>query len=175
MNKSIFTLLSCLLVSVFADAAQASENTAINAIKAIPSEYADAIVMVSCKGANPDPQYWLVMAYQDEVGDGPKEFRVIDGQVSDEHENFKIGALVAHSTLIDTTLVKIDSPQVLAIAQQACQDAGREMSAGDASLTQDGGGAAPVWSVTCYDSSGKTIGSVRISAVDGSIFSKNLR
>jgi hypothetical protein len=175
MKKPKLITTLCAVFAATVAPVLASENTALNAIQAIPAEFEDTIVKVYCSGANPDPQYWLVLAYQDEVGDGPKEFKVVDGQVDDSHETFKIGTLVAHSTPIDTTQVKVDSPQILAIAQEACQEAGKNMSSGDASLTQDGGGASPVWNVTCYDSSGKTIGSIRISAVDGAIFSKNLR
>ncbi len=175
MKKSNLAIVICAAASVIGSSVYASENTALNAIQAIPAEYEDAIVKVSCSGAAPDPQQWLILAYQDEVGDGPKEFKVINGQVDGSHESFKIGTMVAHATPIDTTQVKVDSPQILAIAQQVCEEAGRSMNSGDASLTQDGGGASPVWSVTCYDASGKNIGSIRISAVDGSIFSKSLR
>lgn len=172
------TLLIAGVSAIFAidpSSLHASENTAEAAIAAVPEEFSDAIVKISGTGCSPDPSAWLVLAYQDEIGDGPKEFKIVDGEVAGDHASFKVGQLVSHSTAIDRSRVNVDSPEVFAIAQQAVQAAGKSMQSANLSLTQDGDGGAPTWTVVCLDEEGSAIGTLRISADTGSIFSKEIR
>lgn len=153
----------------------AGENSVLAAINAVPEEYADTIVKISASNCNPDPSEWIILAYQDEIGDGPREFKIVDGQVDQNHATFKIGQLVAHSTAIDRSRVNFDSTEVFELAQQTFQGAGKNIVSVNLALTQDGDGAAPTWTVTGIGDSGAILGSMRISADSGAVFSREIK
>lgn len=171
-------LVTCLAISfglMSLSPLKAEGNTGLQALQAIPEEFADSIVKVSATECSPDPSYWLVLAYQDEIGDGPKEFKVVSGEVEDDHASFKVGQLISHSTAIDRSKVNVDSPVVFAIAQAQMEAGGGNMTKANMSLTQDGEGGSPVWSVDCFGSGGERVGSLRLSADTGVIFSREVK
>lgn len=175
IRKSLLIGYSAVALAHATTTLKASENTAEAAILAVPEEFADAIVKVSGVQCSPDPEAWLILAYQDEIGDGPREFKVVGGEVSGDHASFKVGQLVSHSTAIDRSRVQVDSPEIFAIAQQTLQNAGKNMSSANLSLTQDGDGSVPTWTAVCLDESGKTVGTLRIAGDSGAVFSKDIR
>lgn len=176
MTKKSLLIVGASISFLFPfEGVKASENTAGAAMSAVPEEFSDTIIKISGSGCSPDPSAWLVLAYQDEIGDGPREFKIVDGEVDGDHASFKVGQLVSHSTAIDRSRVRVDSPEIFAIASSTLQNAGKNLASANLSLTQDGDGAAPTWTAVCLDESGAVVGTLRISADSGAIFSKDIR
>lgn len=173
MNKKTLSLILALGMSGIA-AAEAGGNTALTALQAVPADYNDDIVKVSCQGANPDPSEWQVLAYQGEIGDGPRNFKIANGEVSNDQASFKVGAMLTHGTAINLAEVGVDSPQIFALAQNLCSTAGKTMTHADMVLTQDGDGSVPVWDVKCYGEGRGSLGDIRLSAKDGAVLSQKL-
>jgi hypothetical protein len=152
--------------------AQQAGNTALAALQAIPGEYQDSVVKLSCTGAAPNPAQWHALAYDGEIGDAPRNIVISAGEVVSNSLSAKIGTMLAHQTGISLGNVLVDSPTAFEAAAILCQTKGQELASADMTLTQPGDGATPVWDIVCYSSSGKKIGRVSISASDAATLSE---
>jgi hypothetical protein len=166
------TILLVAIVSATNALAQEAGNTALAALQAVPGEYQDSVVKLSCTAASPNPAQWHALAYDGEIGDAPRNIVISAGEVVSDSLSAKIGTMLAHQTGITLGNVMVDSPIAFEVAAAQCQAKGHEMAAADMVLTQPGEGATPVWAITCIDSSGKKIGQVSLSASDGAILSE---
>jgi hypothetical protein len=167
-----YTLVALALFPVIA-LAQEGGNTALEALQAIPGDYQDTVVKLSCTGAAPSPEKWSALAYEGEVGDAPRNIVIAGGEVISNSLSAKVGTMLAHETPITIGNVLVDSPAALAAAAEACANKGLTLASADLTLTQPGEGASPLWDIVCHDSSGKRIGRVSVSAQDGAVVTES--
>lgn len=152
--------------------AQQENNTALSALQAIPGDYQDSVVKLSCTGASPNPTQWHALAYDGEIGDAPRNIVISAGEVISNSLSAKIGTMLAHQTGITLGNVMVDSLTAFEVAESACRSKGLEMASADMTLTQPGEGSTPVWDIVCRDLTGNKLGQVSLSASDGAIFSE---
>lgn len=172
MKKIALLLTAATSLVTSASFSQQSENSALEALQAIPGEYQNAVVKLSGTGASPNPEKWEALAYADEIGDAPRNIVISAGEVISDSLSAKVGTMLSHQTGIVVGNVLVDSPEVFEIARNASASQGSEMASADLVLTQPGEGASPVWSVVCRGASGQTLGHMSVSAENGAVLSQ---
>lgn len=165
--------LVAVLVTASSAFSQSAGNSALAALQAIPDEYQDTVVKLSCTGASPNPEKWEALAYDGEVGDAPRNIVLSAGEVISDSLSAKLGTMLSHETAIQVGNVLLDSPAAFDAAASLCSAKGMEMTSANMTLTQPGEGATPVWEIVCLGSGGKRLGKVTLSAENGSPISES--
>jgi len=164
--------ISALILTPAIALSQESGNSAIEALQAIPDDYKDAVVKLEGSNASPNPARWNALAYEDEVGDAPRNIVISGGEVISNSLSAKVGSMLAHQTPITLGNVLVDSNIAFEIAAKICAGRGLTLASANMTLTQPGEGASPMWEISCRDQSGKGIGRVSVSAQDGAVVSE---
>ena len=140
-------------------------------MRALPARYQSGILRLSADDGDPNPLSWHIVARNSRDRTVPTNIIVARGEVVSERPSFNFRTLFNAPTPIDLSRVRIDSTDVWTRAQRFSSDRGRRLGSLSYVLQQKGRSAAPIWSVWCYDLSGRYIGFLSVLATTGAVTS----
>ncbi len=166
-------LLSFMLLPLVASAqfdGGQTGHSAVAALSILPDNYAQNVVRVTADNAAPDPETWYVMTYKDTMNSPLRSLAISDGEIKRDETSLNPAAYLRSRTPINPDRVKIDSPRAYQIAEAYCIANNKELDSVSFALSQQGKAAVPVWEIWCYDKKEKSLGYLKISATEGSVF-----
>ncbi|MEI6279259.1 MAG: hypothetical protein WCQ16_07755 [Verrucomicrobiae bacterium] len=120
----------------------------------------------------PQPQEWTLLLSDTKARGGVREVTVADGKITSERTPLRGMTDIAGLTPLDTNRLAFDSDKVFRVVQAAAKknEIGFHWIA--YTLRTDAPSNAPVWNVKLFDHMGASVGTIRISAADGSIVNR---
>ena len=174
----LFMSRSCLLFALVASflfptlARSARAETALAALRSLPPRYSYSVLRLSADNGRPTPPAWYILA-RDQTRRGlPTNITISPrGRIISERPSLNPRARINGLSPISIGRMGIDSTNAWNMARQFSSERGRRLGSVSYSLEQHGRGASPVWSVWCYDRSGRYIGFLSILASTGAVIS----
>lgn len=139
------------------------------ALAALPEKYRHGVLKISADSGNPNPPAWYIIAKNADAGDANYSVTVTGGAVTAEKPSLDLRELLGHPTVIDLGAVALDSTQAFEEASTKSTAAGHTLGTVSYVLQQQGGDAAPVWSIWCYGPDGSYFGEMKILATTGAV------
>ncbi len=168
---SLAIALICIAgASVFA-APTPNTNTAMNAIRQLPRGEYKRIVRIEAREGKPSPERWYIVVHDPKDENGVHEYVIAGGEVVASRSLSQFVETVKADDIVKESMIKIDSDKVGALAAEYALANNVAVATMNYSLLKDGADAAPLWNVSCYDESGKQVGSVVVSAGKGNVIS----
>lgn len=161
-------------VSAVAAAAAAPAGPAfagIEAVKTQPYGNASGIVEIRGERGEPQPREWTLLLSDPKARGGVREVTVVEGKITAERTPLHGMADIAGLAPLDTNHLAYDSDKIFAAVQSETKKSEIGFHWIDYTLRTDPQSHAPVWNVKLYDYMGASVGTIRISAADGSIVS----
>jgi hypothetical protein len=170
MVRFLILLLSLAVLAPTTHAASPpNRDGAVAAMRALPSRYQTGIFRVTGDDARPNPTSWTIITRNTLRGGSTMSVRVSRGQILSERVTINPRTLLRDSSPISVHRVRIDSGDAWQRAQRHFSNRGQRLAAADLVLRKRGPNAAPIWSITGFQSSGRRIGSVSLLASTGAI------
>jgi len=168
--RILFSILVLALGAILsADAAD--RGGAIAAMQALPPQFQNGVLRLSADEGQPNPQTWYLVARDVSKNSVPRNFTVVDAQITSQSPALNLRTLVDAPSPISVNRIQVDSRDAWDIAQRFSSDQGRRLGSVSYLLQQQGRDAAPIWTVWCYDLTGRYIGVVSFLATTGAITS----
>jgi|GEM_PF-670214 len=161
-------MVACALAAL-GSALPCRAGSALEAVRVLPAGLRSTILRVSADNANPDPPAWYFVCRKSHTPDGLVSVTVRGGEVSAPKPSLDLRVAFGENTKIDVSRVQVDSRGAWALAQRYAAEQGGELASASFALSQQGDGAAPVWSVWCYSRDGSYLGLVKILADSGDV------
>lgn len=133
--------------------------------------YGSAVQVVEIRGerGDPDPGQWTAIMKDPGARGGVREITFSDGQITSERTPLRGASEVADLPPIPRSAVSVDSSRVFQIAQREAVKNQIGFHWIDYRLAADPAAGVPVWDARLIDNMGASVGSLRISAVDGTL------
>jgi hypothetical protein len=167
---SLAFALICFAGASFA-APTPTTNTAMNAIRQLPRGEYKRIVRIEAREGKPAPERWYIIVHDPKDENGVHEYVIAGGEVVASRSLSQFVESVKADDIVKESMIKIDSDKVGALASEYALANNVSVATMSYSLLKDGADAAPLWSVACFDESGKQIGTVVVSAGKGNVIS----
>jgi len=171
MIKSTCLLLISTLALFPTLVGAAEGNSVLSAFHALPVQFQDGVVRVSADDARPDPTIWYFTSRKNDRRGLLTNLNVSHGQILSERPSINPRSLLTGASAISWRRIQCDSTDAWRLAQEFANRRSRTLASVSFVLEQRGRDAAPIWSVWCYDPSGRYIGFMSILATNGSILS----
>lgn len=162
-------VLALAVLSPSSQSQAADPQGAIAALRALPARYQNGVLRLSADEGDPNPLNWHIVARNSRDRSVPTNIIVARGEIVSERPTFNFRTLLGGPSPIDISRVRIDSTDVWQRALRFSSDRGRRLGSLSYRLEQKGRHAAPIWSVWCYDLSGRYIGFLSILATTGAV------
>ena len=171
MSRSclLFALVASFLFPTLARSARA--ETALAALRSLPPRYSCSVLWLSADNGRPTPLAWYILACDQTRRGLPTNITISRGRIISERPSLNPRARINGLSPISIGRMGIDSTNAWNMARQFSSERGRRLGSVSYSLEQHGRGASPVWSVWCYDRSGRYIGFLSILASTGAVIS----
>ena len=170
--RPLLLLLSFTFVTSFVASAEDKEG-AVAAMRALPQRFQSGVLRLSADEGRPNPATWYLVARDMGEDAAPRNFTVVDGQVTSQRVALNLRTLVDRPSPISLDRVQVDSRDAWDIAAKFSSDQGRRLGSVSYLLQQQGRNSAPIWTVWCYEPNGRYIGVVSFLATTGAITSSN--
>jgi len=171
MKQKLFILSFAVLLHSLAPAI--AGNSALDAFRALPSEFQNGVLRLSADDARPNPGTWYFVAMNTDRTALPVNIEVADGEVIRRTPTMNPRTLITGASPINWRSIRIDSTDAWRIAQDFATEEGKRLSSASFVLEQEGRGATPIWSIWLYDARGNQIGFLSVLASNGSILRRN--
>ncbi len=146
-----------------------TKGEAIAAMLALPPKYLDGILEISGQGGNPNPQSWVMQAWNTEDPGTVHQLTVRDDQFMSDTLSVNIYEAERKQINIPLTDVQIDSGSAYRIAEAYARANGKELGHVNYNLVVHAKRTPPVWTLDCFDAKGGRIGKLEILATTGSV------
>lgn len=166
--KRVIVLLLGMVSAVWAGEA----GPALGVFSAIASQpYGQTVQVVEIRGerGDPEPGQWVAVMKDPSARGGVREITYSAGQITSERTPLRGASEVADQRPVVRSAVAVDSGRVFQIAQREAVKNQTGFHWVDYRLVVDPATAAPVWEVKLIDSMGAPVGTLRVSAADGSL------
>lgn len=169
-------LISALLLALFAGArlcfaAADTDGSAMNAIKQLPRAEAKKIARIEARDGKPVPDRWHILVNDPKDQNGLHEYVVAGGEVVASRNISQFAESLKPTDVIGASGVRVDSDKLSNLAQQYAQANNVTIATLNYTLSKEGADAAPLWTVTCLDETGKELGELVVSAGKGVVVS----
>jgi len=167
MNRigALFLAAMALVGTVRADSAGA--YTALRAAQKVAST--GTLVEVKGERGEPMPQQWVILYSDPQARGGVREVVVANGSVISQRTPLNGYSGVGAQPPIKLSRLNLDSDAVFKIANKQAQEKQVGFNWVDYKLQAESSTGSPVWVMRLYDSMGAQVGSLQVSAEDGSI------
>ena len=146
-------------------------SPAFNAIKQLPRAEAKKIALIEARDGTPMPERWHILVNDPKDQNGLHEYVVSGGEVVASRNLSQFAESLKPTDVIGASGVKVDSDKLSNLAQQYAQANSVTIAKLNYTLSKEGADAAPLWTVTCLDESGKQLGQLVVSAGKGNVVS----
>ncbi|HEY3898897.1 MAG TPA: hypothetical protein VGM54_09810 [Chthoniobacter sp.] len=172
MRPLIFALLLAFFAGAgLCSAASDTEGSALNAIKQLPRGEAKKIARIEARDGTPTPERWHILVNDPKDENGLHEYVVSGGEVVASRNLSQFAESLKPTDVIGSSNVRVDSDKLSTLAQQFAQANNVTIAKLNYTLSKEGVDAAPLWTVTCLDESGKQLGQIVVSAGKGVVVS----
>ena len=140
-------------------------------IRALPPRYSRSVLWLSADNGKPTPPAWYIIA-RDQTRQGlPTDITVSRGRIISNAPSLNARARIKGLSPISIGRIGINSTNAWNMARLTYFERGQRLGSVNYSLQQQGRDASPVWSVWCFDRSGRYIGFLSILASTGAVIS----
>jgi hypothetical protein len=173
---ALLKTIPLILAAFMLAAGHAPGSTAYEALGVLKKAKGDAILkqLVEVRGetGQPQPQSWTVVMADPTARAGIREFVVTNGEIASERtpvHGYPAGSGVLPG--INFSRLNVDSDAVFKLANKQAFDAKVGFHSVDYALRTNADDDSPMWVVHLFDYMGAPVGSLRLSAENGSILS----
>ncbi len=163
------TLLLLANVSLFA--APDNSGSAFTAIKQLPRGESKKLARIEARDGTPAPERWYFIMHDPKEESGVHEYVVAGGEVVASRALSQFAESIREQDVFGLGPLKIDSDRVAKLAQEYAFANNVTIASMNYALKKEGADAAPLWSVSCLDESGRDIGHLVVSAGKGNVVS----
>lgn len=156
-----------------------AQDTAYQALRTLGSSRDQALLnrIVEVKGRNgsPQPDTWLIVIDDPKARGGVREVEISGGHISSERTPVQAYSGSSADSVMDMSRLNLDSQGAFTVAEDEARAAGVAFDSVDYVLRRDENGTGPTWILQLLDRSERGVGTVRISATDGKVASRQFR
>lgn len=173
MNRTALSTLCLVFLALgsLTATAPAASQSAREAKRALPGRFQDHVVKISADEGTPDPPKWFFVCRAAHGEDGILSLVVQNGRLLSTKPSLDLRVALGNYSRINFDRVLVDSRGTYEIAQRYIKNAkpGKTLGAVSYLLQQAGEDADPIWSLWCYDSSGRYLGLLKVLASTGDV------
>jgi len=169
-SLSLFAALLCLAGTPLVSAKETGA-TALSAIRLLPRGEYKKIVRIEARDGSPAPERWHIIVHDPKDENGVHEYVIAGGEVVASRAISQFVESVKADDIMKESLIKFDSDKLGALAQEYATANNVNVATFNYALKKEGTDAAPLWSVTCLDETGKQVGLLVVSAGKGNVIS----
>ena len=163
----LFLLLTCAQLCAETEPA----GSALGALRLLPRGEAKRLARIVARDGTPVPERWHFIVHDPKAETGVHEYVVASGEIVASRAVSQFAESLRAEDVVGGDALKVNSDRAARLAQQYALANNMTVAAMHYELKKDGAAAAPLWSVTCLDEAGKTLGQLVISAGKGSVVS----
>lgn len=167
MNRIGALLLAVMALVGTVQADSAGAYTALRAAQKVAST--GTLVEVKGERGEPMPQQWVILYSDPQARGGVREVVVANGSVISQRTPLNGYSGVGVQPPIKLSRLNLDSDAVFKIANKQAQEREVGFHWVDYKLQAESSTGSPVWVMRLYDSMGAQVGTLQVSAEDGSI------
>lgn len=164
----IFQSLEIFWVSSVLLSAQEPQS-ALQALKLLPKAEARQLARIEAREGNPVPERWYFLIHDPAVANGLREFVVAGREIVAAREVSQFASRVQAGEVLGDDALQLDSGEVARLAMEYARANGKTIYALNFELSKDGEKAAPVWRVSCLNSTGESVGELSVTALLGNV------
>jgi hypothetical protein len=163
-------ILAFLVVSVALVGVSRADSSAYSALRTA-QKVASTGTLVEVKGerGEPQPQQWVILYSDPQARGGVREVVVSDGTVVSQRTPLNGYSGVTAQPPIKLSRLNLDSEAAFQIANKQAEKQQVGFNWVDYNLRAESSTGSPVWVLRLFDNMGAQIGTLQISAEDGSI------
>jgi hypothetical protein len=162
---SLFLLLSTMSVM----AARAEEDSALSALKALPEEDRFQLARIEGREGTPTPARWYFQVFAPDAQNGVREEVVEQRRLVARREVSQFTTELKPNDMVGGVAIHVDSDSVGNLARQYASANNFSIASLDYTLAKSAPDAIAVWTVRCMDTAGRAVGTVSVSAEDGTV------
>ena len=167
--KIYIPLILAVFSFCFSKAFAQDSCSGLAALRMLAPQFQNGILRLSADNANPNPETWYVVARDSGRRMLPTNITISGGGITSIRPTLNPRTLITGASPMELGRIRFDSTDAWREAQNFSNRRGRRLGSVSFNLQQEGSGAAPIWSVWCYDPKGGYIGFLSILATTGSI------
>lgn len=166
--KRILALL--IATSALVGAVQAQVNSAYSALRTA-QRVASTGSLVEVKGerGEPQPQQWVILYNDPQARGGVREVVVANGEVVSQRTPLNGYSGITSQPSIKLSRLNLDSEAAFQIANKQAQQRQVGFNWVDYNLRAESTTGSPVWVMRLFDNMGAQVGTMQVSAEDGSV------
>ncbi len=169
--RGMFGFVFFFVVAAAAASPAGTGFSGLEAVKMQPDGKSTCLVEIRGERGEPQPKEWILLFSDASARGGVREVTVGDGKITSERTPLRGMAGIAGLAPIAAASLAFDSDKVFRAVQAAATKKEIGFHWIDYTLRSDSGNRAPVWNVKLFDHMGAPVGTIRISAADGSVVS----
>lgn len=159
-------------------AAQAPDpGGALEAMMAVPPKYSQGFLLVKGNDGQIQPKTWMIYAKDDDPDSGPlapsrvQTFKVVKGEAVAQGPSLNLIEDLRMAQAFSAPDIQVDSNSAFLTAESYAAANGRAIGSVNYTLSRSNGSDTALWTLDCFDIENKPIGTLVISATDGSVIS----
>ena len=165
-NLALFGSLLAFSVTV---AVAAESVTALGALRLLPKGQAKNLARIEGIEGTPAPERWHILVHDKDAENGLREYVIAGGAVVASRMVSQFAPSLEESDVIPTENVKFDSSRAAQLAQDYAIANNVILGSINYRLSKAGVDAAPLWRVSCFDESGRELGTLVLTAEKGNV------
>src|SRR5688572_6850264 len=162
-------LFGSLLAFSATVAVGAESVTALGALRLLPKGQAKNLARIEGIEGTPAPERWHILVHDKDAENGLREYVIAGGAVVASRMVSQFAPSLAESDVIPTENVKFDSSRAAQLAQDYAIANNVMLGSINYRLSKAGVDAAPLWRVSCFDESGRELGTLVLTAEKGNV------
>ena len=141
----------------------------LKALESQPFAATAQVVEVRGERGDPEPPEWVFLLADSKARGGVREVTLANGKILSERTPLRGILRAIGLEPLDVKAMSVDAEEVFRIAHKEAVKAALGFDWLDYALRTDPRTKVPMWDVRLYNKMGAAVGSVRISAVDGTV------
>ncbi len=166
--RFLFTICVCLPGLI--PSGLAASSTALDAVKLLPKEQRARVARIEAREGTPEPERWHILVSDPSAENGLKEFVVAGGAIVAERGISQFSESLTPAQMLGDG-VRFNSDRAAQVVQQFAQANAVTVASIAYQLRKDTPTAIPLWRLICFDSIGREIGSLTLTATKGAVIS----
>jgi hypothetical protein len=143
----------------------------LEALKLLPKGEAKRVARIEAREGKPAPSRWHLLVHAPEEATGVREYVIAGDEIVASRNVSQFAESLKESDVVGAEAIRIDSDKASKLAQQYALANNATVAVMDYELMREGDGAAPLWKISCLDESGKTVGTLVLTASKGTVVS----
>lgn len=148
---------------------EAAKGGAIAAMLAVPPKYLGGILEITGNGGEPNPQEWVLQAWNTEDPGTVHKLTVREDQFVSDALSVNLFEAERREINIPLQDVRVDSAGAFRIADSYASANGKALGRVNFILTVRAKHTPPIWTLECFDAKGSALGKLEIEATSGAV------